>query len=259
MNKAVQGDANSLISPGNCMACDRKLCMTVPAAYRDASQRLITMERGDRLTETGGNCYKIWNIVQGAAAICTSLEDGRRQVIGLEFQGDSICGLLNVTGANSWLEAVSDCWICEIDLSVADQELHTNKAFMDAVFSVMNSKLQRYSTHIVTLGQLDGFERVLFFLTEMAQRLGRHLSEGIFVDLPMSREEIADYLGLNTETVSRIFSRIRKSGAVTFVSPTELVIPDLKALKKLVPIEVVKGKPKGLPINADKALRRKEA
>ena len=56
--------------------------------------------------------------------------------------------------------------------------------------------------------------------------------------LPMSREDIADYLGLNTETVSRILSRIKKTGLIKFLSPTEYVIPDFAALEGRLPVPV---------------------
>lgn len=78
----------------------------------------------------------------------------------------------------------------------------------------------------------------MLFLAQMAMRVGRGAYNGGPVRLPMSREDIADYLGLNAETVSRIFSRVKKTGLVKFLSPTEYVIPDLNAIARRLPVPI---------------------
>ena len=59
------------------------------------------------------------------------------------------------------------------------------------------------------------------------------------VSLPLSREDIADYLGLNAETVSRLLSRLKKAGTVTFLSPTEFLITDMSKLEERLPLPTV--------------------
>ena len=56
------------------------------------------------------------------------------------------------------------------------------------------------------------------------------------VSLPMSREDIADFIGLNPETVSRLFGRVKKAGLVIFLSPTEYLVPDIAALERRTPV-----------------------
>ncbi|MCV6596054.1 MAG: helix-turn-helix domain-containing protein [Mangrovicoccus sp.] len=74
----------------------------------------------------------------------------------------------------------------------------------------------------------------MLFLAEMAARSGYGETH-----LPMSREDIADYLGLNAETVSRIMTRLRKSGLVQFQSPTDYTIPDMGAITRRLPAEIL--------------------
>ena len=96
--------------------------------------------------------------------------------------------------------------------------------------------------HLVTLGRLDGMERVCLFLADMAWRIGERTPAGYRVRLPLAREDIADYLGLNTETVSRIFSRVKKAKLADFSSPTEYMVRDLEALQSRAPILAPHGR-----------------
>jgi len=77
---------------------------------------------------------------------------------------------------------------------------------------------------------------VCLFLADMAWRSGRESPAGWRVHLPLSREDIADYLGLNSETISRIFSRVKKARLATFLSPTEYLVPDIEALRSRAPM-----------------------
>ncbi len=137
-----------------------------------------------------------------------------------------------------WLEALDDCQICELDFSGQMAGLQHDAAFLRAMFGVTHGHLEQTSRHVATLGRLDSTERVILFLAEMARRQNTAPESGGCVALPMSREDIADYLGLNAETVSRIMSRLKKSGLVKFLSPTEYVVPDFAAIERRLPVHV---------------------
>ena len=197
-------------------------------------QRELDLGRGERLEgDETGTCLKFWVVLQGTAATCTTFADGRRQILSLETPGDIICGLMASHGGQTWLEALSDCRICELDLTPEAPALRKNADFLAATFGVIHKRLERSQAHISTLGRLDSRERVLLFLAQMAST-GR---TGL-VTLPMSREDIADYLGLNAETVSRILSRLKKSGVVKFLSPTEYVLPDMGEVARRLPVPI---------------------
>nr|WP_318246046.1 Crp/Fnr family transcriptional regulator [Seohaeicola saemankumensis] len=195
-------------------------------------QRELDLDRGERL-ENGdsGTCLKFWVVLRGTAATCTTFADGRRQILSLETPGDIVCGLMAGHSGQIWLEALSACRICELDLTPEAQTLRHDADFLAATFGVIHKRLERSQAHISTLGRLDSRERVLLFLAQMASSTATGL-----VTLPMSREDIADYLGLNAETVSRILSRFKKSGVVKFLSPTEYVLPDMGEVARRLPV-----------------------
>ena len=136
----------------------------------------------------------------------------------------------------SWLEALEPTRICEIDLSDDIVTLQNDAAFMHAMFEVIHTRLETATRHLTTLGRLDSTERVTLFLAELAALTPGHEP----VHLALSREDIADYLGLNAETVSRILSKIRKAGLFTFLSPTEYVVPDAAAVARRLPVTVAR-------------------
>lgn len=241
---------------GSCALCRLRSCSFLPMQPDDRHKRDLKLARGQRLeTLNNGMCMTFWIITEGTAATCTAFEDGRRQIVGLETAGDAVCGLMAGPGTQNWLEALSDVHICELDMSARAAELHRDPGFLSASFHIVHKRLERSLHHLTTLGRLDSYERVLLFLGEMAVRAGRAQS----VTLPMSREDIADYLGLNAETVSRIFSKIKKAGLVQFLSPTEYLVPDLGAIERRLPLPIPQGGGHCIGAGPQPALRQTES
>ncbi len=243
--------------PQDCASCARLLCTFLPSDPSKAIRQNHALVRGDRLECSDGDaCLKFWIVVSGTAASCTAFEDGRRQIISLEGAGETVCSLMAGPGSQNWLEALTDCSICEIDLSPQARELQADPAFLAATFHVVHRRLERSQAHITTLGRLDSVERVTLFLAEMAVRAGATEDQSHLVTLPMSREDIADYLGLNAETVSRILTRLKKMKLVKFLSPSEYIIPDLAEVGRRLPVDlpepesfrtqIVRGGPRAL-------------
>ena len=133
----------------------------------------------------------------------------------------AVLGPARVPERGEWIEALCDTMLCELDLQTMVQMSDGSRqgcpqALVSELFNVMHQRLEECSAHLVTLGRLDSTERVTLFLLDMANRIGRSVNQGIYVELPMTREDIADYLGLNTETISRIFTRLKKANWSSF-------------------------------------------
>ena len=217
-----------------CCECDLGACtMRELLDVRTVPVRR-SLARGDRLSgDADDGCLKFWIVVRGVAASCTSFADGRRQILALERPGNVACGLMSVKDAPSWLEALADCEVCLLDMTPNARHLREDSSFLHKTFRIAHERLARAQSQMATLGRLDSRERVTLFLAEMASH-----SDGGAVTLPMSREDIADYLGLNAETVSRILSQLRKAGLVVFLSHTEYVLPDMTAIQRRLPVPI---------------------
>lgn len=222
--------------------CGRRLCR----AMRGTSfvRRHKVLRRGDRLDFTSGACRKVWIIIRGMTAICAGLSDGRRQILGFETAGDVVCAMSTGQSSGGWIEAMSETVLCELELR-SDQTAplsgpadHGRQNLIAELFNIVHQRLELCSAHLVTLGRLDSTERVILFLVDMASRIGRPLAEGVFVEMPMTREDIADYLGLNTETISRIFTRLKKSKLVQFPARNTFSVTNMTALTGRLPVTV---------------------
>lgn len=196
---------------------------------------LTGLDRGGRIWQSGNGCRHLWIVVDGLAALSTALADGRRQITGLISSGDVICPVSDKEGTESWAEALSPVQVCEIDLRGMINGGDHSDAIWGSLFRATHQQLERSNINLVMLGRFDGMERICLFLAEMARRIGIPGPGGHRVHLPMSREDIADYLGLNAETVSRLLTRVRKMNLATFISPTDFVVHDIDALAQRTP------------------------
>lgn len=233
--EALQGHALS------CIACKQRLCAFAEGTATGISPRIFELRRGERVECRDSGCLKFWSIIQGTAGICTVLADGRRQIIALPGMGDLVCGLLADGGNPHWLEALDTCEICEIDFTPCAETLARDPAFMHMMMDLMHAQLVRNSQHLVTLGRLDSTERVIFFLAQRAHQPCAPDGASAPVQLPMSREDMADYLGLNAETVSRILTKLKKSGLIKFLNPSEFYVPNMAALRRRLPLPMLEG------------------
>ncbi len=240
---------------GNCRRCENGGCGLLGPG--EGAPKFRSLTRGERLNH--GAQLKLWTVLEGIVALCTLLPDGRRQVVGLSTRGDIFCPPDQLQGLEIWIEALACSEVCEFDLSSRRQVISDNATLSAGLFRLAQEQVTAVYTHLVTLGRLDGMERVCLFLADMAWRIGEETAAGMRVRLPLAREDIADYLGLNAETVSRIFSRVKKAKLADFHSPTEYTVRDLEALQSRAPILAPHGRngrdrenmPKGVPARTE--------
>lgn len=223
---------------GACRRCENGGCSLLgPGSH---TPRFRDMERGERLD--AGDSLKLWTVLGGIVALCTHLADGRRQVVCLSTPGDIFCPPEESQGLSIWIEALAGSQVCEFDLSNRTQAIGKDATLSAGLLRLSREQVVGVYAHLVTLGRLDGMERVCLFLADMALRIGERTAQGYRVRLPLAREDIADYLGLNAETVSRIFSRVKKARLADFKSPTEYLVRDLEALQSRAPIVATHGR-----------------
>ena len=226
------------VDPHTKLCCPYRFCAAA-SPKSPATQRFRNVRRGDHLCvdladlDDGGAFFFI--PLDAALGVCATLEDGRRQIIDIELAGGALVAPPCDDSADFTVEALSDGRVCTVE--IAAEPGARGDAARTLMSDVSRGRMARRSAHIAALGRLDGMERMSLFLADVARRVGRSRNGALHVSLPLSRDDIADYLGLNAETVSRLFSRIKKSGLAVFTSPTEFVVPDLDALERRTPLK----------------------
>jgi CRP/FNR family transcriptional regulator, nitrogen fixation regulation protein len=172
----------------------------------------------------------VYQVVEGAVRSYKLLSDGRRQIGAFHLVGDMF-GLENGSAHRFTAEAIVDTTVRlakRVSLEhVAEEDATVARDLLD----MTTSNLQHAENHMLLLGRKTSLERVAAFLLEMDGRLN---AAGVMA-LPMSRRDIADYLGLTLETVSRALSCLHEKGILGFVGQTQrqIVLLDRPGLAKL--------------------------
>ena len=148
----------------------------------------------------------IYRLAKGSIRTSHLLADGRRQVGDFYYEGD-VFGVETGPLHRFSAEALTACEVMVVKRtgSVAFEPGRVEKL----VWAATSTELARAQTHMLLLGRATACERVARFLLDMADRF-----RGDLVTLPMSRQDMADYLGLTIETVSRMLGRLQADGIV---------------------------------------------
>ncbi len=173
-------------------------------------------------------------VAEGLVMAHQILADGRRQVIGFRYPGDVVSF---ADGVNTRLQpvAVLPSALCRIDGRAFDDFRRGHPRAAEALARLAADEVTRLADHMMVLGRLTAAERMAVFLLECADRLGRKVADGVAFALPMTRDDIADYLGINVETVSRQFTLMKRSDVIRLPKPDRVTIRDVARLKTLAP------------------------
>ncbi|UQV19146.1 helix-turn-helix domain-containing protein [Brevundimonas albigilva] len=164
----------------------------------------------------------MFNITSGSVRVYKLLPDGRRQITGFLFAGDFV-GLATGEDYAFSAEAIEDATLCRFRKSDYRALIRQAPALESALLERATHELAAAQNQMLLLGRKTALERVASFLLNLPEDPVRPASDGL-VRLPMTRAEIADYLGLTIETVSRVFSRLKTTGVIRLVSLHELRI-----------------------------------
>lgn len=190
--------------------------------------QVITLPKGGSLFSPGDQADHLFQVRSGMLRIYTSLPNGRRQIERFAVPGDLIgleAGDVHATTADAVTESVVVRYCRARADGVADNDARLAWTFL----RLSVRELCKAHRRLVLVGRNTAIERLAFFIVEMMERSEsrRH------IHLPMSRMDIADYLGLTIETVSRVFTKLCKDGIVRLPSASRLEVQDFQSLKEL--------------------------
>ena len=172
----------------------------------------------------------VYQVRIGAVRSYKLLSDGRRQIGAFHLAGD-IFGLENGSEHRFTADAIVDTTVRLIKRHSLEMVAESDAVVSRNLLSMTTNNLQHAEDHMLLLGRKTSLERVAAFLTEMDRRL---TAAGVMA-LPMSRRDIADYLGLTLETVSRALSRLHGLGILGFIGTNQrqIVLLDRQQLASL--------------------------
>jgi CRP/FNR family nitrogen fixation transcriptional regulator len=169
----------------------------------------------------------LYQVISGTVRTYRMLDDGRRQISAFYLPGD-VFGFEAGDAHHSTAEAISEVHILVVKRSSVLARAEHEKSLAKQLWMLTVRELQRVQQHSLVLIK-NAEERVAGFLLEMA---GRNASQAA-VELPMSRQDIADYLGLTIETVSRTFTHFVQSGVIALETSRRIRFCNRAALNRL--------------------------
>ncbi|MEJ0023856.1 MAG: helix-turn-helix domain-containing protein [Alphaproteobacteria bacterium] len=170
----------------------------------------------------------LYKVVSGAVRTYTISEDGRRQIDAFHLPGD-VFGFETGPLHRFSAEAIADSEIIAASRSAIERAAEQDGAAARELWAMTARQLARVCDHMLMLGRKGAAERVVSFLLEMSARDQQSKD----VTLPMSRTDIADYLGLTIETVSRCFSQLGRSHAIELNGARKVKLRDVRALEAM--------------------------
>lgn len=187
---------------------------------------------GATFIEEGEPAVAFFNITRGTARLFKLLADGRRQITGFAHAGHFLGLAVSDTFAFS-AEAVEPVQLCRFSRPKLRALLDDFPAMEKRLLEVAANELVAAQEQMLLLGRKTARERLASFLMMQGRQAGVRESRSWRIAVPMTRGDIADYLGLTIETVSRTLSRFRTEGLIDIPSHAALVIRDPEALASL--------------------------
>lgn len=186
--------------------------------------------RGGEIFGEGEPARYVYQVIDGAVRSYKLLSDGRRQISAFHLAGD-IFGLENGGLHRFTAEAIVDTTVRLVKRVSLAHVAESDAAVARDLLNMTATNLQHAENHMLLLGRKTSLERVAAFLLEMDSRL---TAAGVMA-LPMCRRDIADYLGLTLETVSRALSTLHEMGILGFLGQTQrqIVLLDRPKLAEL--------------------------
>jgi CRP/FNR family transcriptional regulator len=175
------------------------------------------------------------NIISGVVKLTKTLSNGRQQVLGLLFASDFLGRPYRASSPYD-AEAVTEVHLCTYDRTQFERLVREHPGLQQRLFEHVLDELDAAQEWMLLLGRKTAEEKVASFLVmvarriEMARCIGAPAESAVRFELPITRAEIADYLGLTIETVSRQFTRLKAEKTIGLEGGRTVIILDRERL-----------------------------
>lgn len=211
---------NLVETSGATMQAERGIAsFTFGGAEAQPAGRVEAFAPGDVVFWEDDDSASVYEVVEGVLRLCRLTPDGRRGITGFAYPGDLI-GLGTAERYADTAEAVTQATLRRHSRREVLARSSRSPEASEQLFRLMSEALSAAQSRVMVLSRMSAVERVAYFLLEVARKAGteRH------VRLPVSRTDIADYLGMTIETVSRTLTRLKQAGLIALPSPQLVVL-----------------------------------
>ena len=227
-----------------CRSCRlRSICL--PAGLNESNVKTFEeivkqprpLQRGQRIFKSGDPFSSIYIVRSGMVQVYTTMNSGEQQVISFNLPGELV-GLDGVSNDEftSTAEAVEMTSLCEISFSKLEHIMTQIAPLQHHLHQIMSRELLIDQQLLIQLGKINAERRVAAFLLNISDRLHTRGFSAVEFNLPMTRSDIGNYLGLAVETVSRQFTHFQEEDIIR-VSRKRIAINDITKLRSIANID----------------------
>ena len=214
----------------SCKVRSLAVCAALGADELGELDDIVHHTRADGKTtfiHQGEAAESVFSVTDGVVRLYKLLSDGRRQIIGFAMPGDFLgLALHNRYGFSA--DAVDDVSLCRFDRREFDSLVTAKPHFLRRLHEFATHELVIAQEQMTLIGRRSAEERVAAFLVAMRERWARIKGPSVTIQLPMQRIDMADYLGLTIETVSRTLTKLARDGIILIVPEAVRVLDEKK-------------------------------
>jgi CRP/FNR family transcriptional regulator len=228
-----------MIACDTCAVRNRAICSALNPAELTALNaigRRRTIEAGETLIWEGDESIVVANVIDGILKLSTGTEDGREQIVGVVYPADFVGSPFGPTTRHS-VTALTDVRVCSFARADFERFAGAHPSLGHKLLQRTLAELDRTRAWMLLLARKSAEQKIATFLLDMAKRLGEAGEEtdqplGCF-DLPFSRQQIGDVLGLTIETVSRQMTKLKRDAVIDLPGRRAVRIVDHAALEAI--------------------------
>ncbi len=197
---------------------------------------VVRARRGQRIAIDAGTASTVFALKSGILALASNDVGERRQILALFYAGDVFSGAVAPQLPGLTLVAQTDCVLLRIKPAALPSDSPARETLRDALLESASQISARSNLHLARLSGLSTEMRVAAFLLELALRTGRQVDDTITCEIPLTRGDIADYLLLNADTLSRIMTRLRSQGMLATIGRSRAIVKSLRDNYQELPV-----------------------
>lgn len=233
---AHRKDIHNSDIPVLCRACEarhRGVCGALSPSQLVSLNKQSTrknIEAGSELIGESEKTSSYANIISGVVKLTKMMSDGRQQIVGLQFAPDFLGRPFRIDSAIS-ADAATDVNVCSFPKAAIERMIKEAPELEHRLLEQTLKELDEARDWMLTLGRKTASEKVASFLYLIAAHINPEADpDSASFELPLTRSDIADFLGLTIETVSRQLTKLRKDGIIIIKNNRHVEIPDLDKL-----------------------------
>lgn len=230
-----------------CISCRKGSCVTNVPIFNnlDYDQLLnisqimesVSYDKGNMIFTEGNNGDTLYFIYEGKIKLYKYTKDGKEQILHILSNGDFFgeLNLLKNSAYNFNAKTITDCKVCTLTNEQFKNIIIERPEISIKVLEVIAERLSNMEELIQNLATNDIDSRVAYLLSELCENYGvKDNGNTILIELPISREDMANYIGISRETMSRKLKKFEEEGIINLIGAKKIIVIDKEILDKYI-------------------------